>query len=164
MPPFPGKIQVPSNTSIFIVFLLSHYTHTISELLIIDDIADNNLLTEVQHVVAPLGVFVVVLPIKSYYEEMSKKPPKPADVSQDNWRGFFKSVSAVNVREKKITVEVLYKLQETKRHVTKCKYKFIDWTLGGDGVGKQQGLVLGQMGKCKYGHVTKYYHVPVSWV
>lgn len=43
--------------------------------------------------------------------------------------------------------------------MTKCKYKFIDWTLGGDGVGKQQGLVLGQMGKCKYGHVTKYYHV-----
>ena len=34
------------------------------------------------------------------------------------------------------------------------------WGGGGGGVGKKQGLVSGQMDKCKQGlHVTKYYHI-----
>lgn len=48
---------------------------------------------------------------------------KFGDVSQDNWLGFFKSVSAIKVRKKERWEKCYISYRD------KCKCKVFEWTL-----------------------------------
>lgn len=71
---------------------------------------------------------------------------KFGNVSQDNWLGFFKSVSAIKVRKKKRWEKCYIS------YTDKCKCKVLEWTLKNK---KPQGLFLGQMGNINMGYILQ---------